>query len=298
MRDSGGCLAAGGRSLRRDGCSFLVRPTRPAPLRIAPRSGAFLGCRRPDGTVCPPVPRPWSKRHATPDARKDEGCTAANGASLSRVEAAALCGVSPNTFDRMQADGLMPRPKRVYGRVLWDVRALDAAIDRLPGETESPEDEPEVNEWDFDLMPDMLRRPPKYVQGFADRHGKVRWYFRRRGYPLTPLPGLPWSPDFMAAYERAAQGEPMHIGRHRSKPGTVDALIASYYRSADFTQLAEFDQARPKEHHRTIPKRSCRQAGCDDPAAPRSEDGRRQVINPHRCKPLLEYPSPSDASCH
>ena len=55
---------------------------------------------------------------------------------LSRVEAAALCGVSPNTFDRLQADGLMPRPKRVYGRVLWDVRALDAAIDRLPGETE------------------------------------------------------------------------------------------------------------------------------------------------------------------
>ena len=63
---------------------------------------------------------------------------------LSRVEAAALCGVSPNTFDRMQVDGLMPCPKRVYSRVLWDVRAIDAAIDALPGEAESVQ----VNPWD------------------------------------------------------------------------------------------------------------------------------------------------------
>lgn len=63
---------------------------------------------------------------------------------LSRVEAAELCGVSPNTFDRMQSDGLMPRPKRVYGRVLWDVRALDAAIDYLPGQGETAQ----ANQWD------------------------------------------------------------------------------------------------------------------------------------------------------
>ena len=51
---------------------------------------------------------------------------------LSRVQAAALCGVSPNTFDRMAAEGTMPGPKRVYGRVLWDLVALNAAIDALP----------------------------------------------------------------------------------------------------------------------------------------------------------------------
>ena len=50
---------------------------------------------------------------------------------LSRVQAAALCGVSPNTFDRMAAEGTMPGPKRVYGRVLWDLVALNAAIDAL-----------------------------------------------------------------------------------------------------------------------------------------------------------------------
>ena len=98
---------------------------------------------------------------------------------------------------------------------------------------------PSLTSGTHDHMPEILRRPPKYVQGFADRHGKTRWYYRRRGYPLTPLPGLPWSPDFMAAYERAAQGEPMQIGRQRSKPGTVDALIASYYQSADYTGLSD-----------------------------------------------------------
>lgn len=68
---------------------------------------------------------------------------------LSRVEAAAYVGVSPNTLDRMMTDGFMPGPKRVYGRVLWDVRALDAAIDSLPGEGESIDaSSPENNDWD------------------------------------------------------------------------------------------------------------------------------------------------------
>jgi hypothetical protein len=42
-------------------------------------------------------------------------------------------GVSPVTFDKMVADTLMPKPIRVYGRVLWDVRAIDAAFDALDG---------------------------------------------------------------------------------------------------------------------------------------------------------------------
>jgi len=63
---------------------------------------------------------------------------------LSRVEAAAYVGISPNTFERIITDGFMPGPKRIYGRVLWDVRALDGAIDSLPGEDESEQ----VNPWD------------------------------------------------------------------------------------------------------------------------------------------------------
>lgn len=64
---------------------------------------------------------------------------------LSRAEAAAYSGVPPTTFYRMIADRLMPGPKRIYGRVLWDVRALDAAIDLILG---CEADDGEANDWD------------------------------------------------------------------------------------------------------------------------------------------------------
>lgn len=68
---------------------------------------------------------------------------------LSRAEAAAYAGVSPSTFDKMMLDGLMPGPVRVYARTLWDVRALDAAIDDLSNPEPMAEgDNPETNEWD------------------------------------------------------------------------------------------------------------------------------------------------------
>jgi hypothetical protein len=60
------------------------------------------------------------------------------------------------------------------------------------------------------MGPNLMRRPPKYVQGFIDRHGKSRWYFRRPGFKRTPLPGLPWSPEFMASYEEAFNHQTRH----------------------------------------------------------------------------------------
>lgn len=63
---------------------------------------------------------------------------------LHREEAAAYVGVSPNTFDRMVADGLMPKSRPVYGRKVWDVRALDRSFDALPGDGESAQ----ANPWD------------------------------------------------------------------------------------------------------------------------------------------------------
>ena len=60
---------------------------------------------------------------------------------LSRVQTAEYVGVSPGTFDRMVSDGIMPRPIRIYGRVLWDVRAVDAcfsALDSTSGEDDDP----------------------------------------------------------------------------------------------------------------------------------------------------------------
>src|SRR5262249_9507841 len=77
------------------------------------------------------------------------------------------------------------------------------------------------------MGPHLMRRPHKFVQGFVDRHGKPRWYFRRPGFKRTPLPGLPWSPEFMAAYEEALAGQIVQIGSSRVRPGTIRALAIS-----------------------------------------------------------------------
>lgn len=50
---------------------------------------------------------------------------------LRRTEAAAYCGVSATTFDRWIAEKRMPAGVKIDGCVLWDVRALDDAVDRL-----------------------------------------------------------------------------------------------------------------------------------------------------------------------
>jgi predicted DNA-binding transcriptional regulator AlpA len=58
---------------------------------------------------------------------------------ISREAAAAYDCVSPNTFDDMVGDGRMPRPRVLSPkRRAWDVRALDAAIDRLPVQGDDP----------------------------------------------------------------------------------------------------------------------------------------------------------------
>src|SRR6516225_1721649 len=93
------------------------------------------------------------------------------------------------------------------------------------------------------MGPPLMRRPPQYVNGFVDRHGKARWYFRRAGFKKVPLPGLPWSPEFMAAYEHALAGQPLQIGSARTSPGTVGALAASYFNSSDFRSLKPSSQA-------------------------------------------------------
>jgi integrase len=85
----------------------------------------------------------------------------------------------------------------------------------------------------------------KYVNGFANhdrKNGLVRYYFRRRGQKAIPLPGLPGSEEFMAAYAEALADQPdtPDIGAGRTLPGTINALVVDYYRSDEWqNQLAE-----------------------------------------------------------
>jgi integrase len=87
-------------------------------------------------------------------------------------------------------------------------------------------------------MGPRLKLPP-YVHAFRDRHGKARYYFRRPGFKRAALPGLPWSPEFMAAYESAVHGPGAALGISRSRPGTVAAAVAGYFASVAFANLAE-----------------------------------------------------------
>ena len=88
----------------------------------------------------------------------------------------------------------------------------------------------------------MARIKLKFVNGFTDRYGRPRHYFRRRGFPAIPLPGMPGSDDFIAAYSAALAGLPdqPEIGARGTLPGTIGALVVAYYRSDEWQHgLAE-----------------------------------------------------------
>jgi excisionase family DNA binding protein len=50
---------------------------------------------------------------------------------LSLSEAARYVGVGTTKFDEMVKDGRMPKAFKIDGRVLWDIRQLDAALDNI-----------------------------------------------------------------------------------------------------------------------------------------------------------------------
>jgi integrase len=83
----------------------------------------------------------------------------------------------------------------------------------------------------------LRHKNPKYTHEFTDHDGSKRYYLRVPGRKRVPLPGLPWSPEFMEARERAlkADWEAPAIGANRTKPGTVNAALVSYYGSSAFS---------------------------------------------------------------
>jgi hypothetical protein len=92
---------------------------------------------------------------------------------------------------------------------------------------------------------------PPFVDGFVDRTGKPRFYYRPPGAKRTPLPGLPWSEPFMAAYTAARDGAAPAvpaIGASRTVPGTVNAAVAAYYHDASWKGLAETSRANRRSY--------------------------------------------------
>ena len=89
----------------------------------------------------------------------------------------------------------------------------------------------------------MARIKLRYVNAFVDRHGKVRYYFRRRGSRSVKLPGLPGSIEFMSAYQAALAtvapppASPKHVIR-----GSLTEVTTGYFRSAAFANLSASSQ--------------------------------------------------------
>jgi integrase len=89
----------------------------------------------------------------------------------------------------------------------------------------------------------MTRIKLRYVNEFVDQDGKVRRYFRRPGRRAIPLPGLPGSIEFMAAYQAALAivSPPPPSPRHVIN-GSLAAAAAGYFRSSDFANLSPSSQ--------------------------------------------------------
>ena len=59
---------------------------------------------------------------------------------LPEPEAAASIGVSVSKFRELVGDGRMPRPRRIDGRIVFDVDELRAAFKALPHEADAESD--------------------------------------------------------------------------------------------------------------------------------------------------------------
>jgi integrase len=91
----------------------------------------------------------------------------------------------------------------------------------------------------------VKRKNPQYTHSFIDHDGRPRFYLRAPGRKRVPLPGLPWSPEFMEARELALKGVwgAPALGAKRTAAGTVNAGLVSYYQCSAFRDgLAESSQ--------------------------------------------------------
>jgi integrase len=119
----------------------------------------------------------------------------------------------------------------------------------------------------------------KYVHEYKDRQHRLRRYFRRPGQKRAPLPGFPGSPEFNAAYEMAMAGERPKIGASRTRPGTIDDLVARFYTAA-FPALAP----TTKKTYRNVIEKFRADHG-DKPVASLKREHVRAIVTKLEAKP-------------
>ena len=86
------------------------------------------------------------------------------------------------------------------------------------------------------------RRQYPGASAYNDRHGKRRWRYQVKGF-RAELGTEYGSDDFIRRYEAAVNHKKVGAGSQRTSPGTFNALVASWYRSPDFLNLADVTKA-------------------------------------------------------
>ena len=83
----------------------------------------------------------------------------------------------------------------------------------------------------------MKRSAWPYSSHYTDRHGVRRWRYRHKGRSVE-LGKVYGSDEFKRRYEAAEEGKAGGVGSTRTVPGTMDALIVSFYQSPAFKKLS------------------------------------------------------------
>jgi integrase len=97
----------------------------------------------------------------------------------------------------------------------------------------------------------MPRKLPPHCVRQRDRHGKVKFYFRRGKGARIRLPD-PEAPDFLEAYAAAASGTPRKAANAHS--GTLAWLIARYKESGSFAALSPGSRRERDHIYRRVEK--------------------------------------------
>lgn len=86
-----------------------------------------------------------------------------------------------------------------------------------------------------------------YVNGFADRYGQMRYYYRRNGRRV-PIRGEPGSPEFTADYQKIHDSHSA-VSPSAPAPDTFGALVEAYYAAPEFRHnLEDSTKAEYKRH--------------------------------------------------
>lgn len=123
-------------------------------------------------------------------------------------------------------------------------------------------------------------KKPQFVTKFTDRHDKVRYRFRRKGYPSHYFKAPFGTKAFEREYAACLEQEKPAIGAGRIIPGSLSDVIARYYSDTAFLDLKPATQTV----YRGVLERFRKTFG-DDPMRQFDAQRIQRVMNAMRGKP-------------